>query len=232
MKHRVVGRKLGRTSAHRLALLRNMSASLFENERITTTLMKAKELRPFAERLVTLSKRETLHARRQILRHITDNLVVTKLFDTISARFAQRPGGYTRIIKLGPRRGDNAEMAIIELVGNENGRKTETPAPKDRAKKTGGRRATEAEAEAGAEPAPEKSDRKSGKKSARKGRAGKKAAAGAKAEEAKKPRASRKRGAGGSEVGASATKGTKGNKKTGASRKTGRSSSGGSSRSK
>lgn len=119
MKHRVVGRKLGRTSSHRLAVLRNLSSALFLRERITTTLMKAKELRPFAERLVTLSKRETLHARRQVLRHIHEKDVVAKLFDTISARFAQRPGGYTRILKLGPRRGDNAEMAIIELVGFE-----------------------------------------------------------------------------------------------------------------
>lgn len=119
MKHRVAGRKLGRTSAHRLALLRNLSKELFDKERLHTTLGKAKELRPFAERLVTLSKRETLHARRQVLRHIRDKQVVAKLFDTISARFAQRPGGYTRIIKLGPRRGDSAEMALIELVGAE-----------------------------------------------------------------------------------------------------------------
>ncbi len=119
MKHRVAGRKLGRTSAHRLALLRNLSAALFLRERITTTLGKAKELRPFAERLVTLSKRESLHARRQVLAHIHEKSIVSKLFDTLSARYAQRPGGYTRILKLGPRRGDNAEMAIIELVGYE-----------------------------------------------------------------------------------------------------------------
>jgi len=116
MKHRVAGRKLGRTSAHRLALLRNLSTSLFDKERITTTLMKAKELRPFAEKIVTLAKRETLHARRQVFQHIHDRSVVAKLFDSLSARYAQRPGGYTRIMKLGPRRGDNAEMAIIELV--------------------------------------------------------------------------------------------------------------------
>ena len=100
-------------------MLRNMSSSLFQHERIRTTLAKAKELRPFAEKLVTLSKRESLHARRQVLRHIHDRAVVTKLFDTISARYAQRPGGYTRILKLGPRRGDHAEMALIELVGSE-----------------------------------------------------------------------------------------------------------------
>jgi len=128
MKHRVAGRKLGRSTEHRLALLRNMSTSLFAAERIRTTLGKAKELRPFAERLVTLAKRETLHARRQVLRHIHDRDVVGKLFDTLSARYAQRPGGYTRIVKLGPRRGDCAEMAIIELVGAETAT-TEAPKP-------------------------------------------------------------------------------------------------------
>jgi large subunit ribosomal protein L17 len=123
MKHRVAGRKLGRTSMHRIALLRNLSTELFRHERIRTTLMKAKELRPFAERLITLSKRETLHARRLVLRDIHDKEVVSKMFDTISSRFAQRPGGYTRIVKLGPRRGDNAEMALIELIGAEAGKK-------------------------------------------------------------------------------------------------------------
>ena len=120
MRHRVAGRKLGRTSEHRLAMLRNMSTALFEREKIKTTLAKAKALRPFAEKLVTMSKRETLHARRQVLRHIKDPKVVAKLFDSLSARYAQRPGGYTRIIKLGPRRGDHAEMAIVELVGAED----------------------------------------------------------------------------------------------------------------
>ena len=129
MKHRVAGRKLGRSTEHRLALLRNMSTALFAAERIRTTLGKAKELRPFAERLVTLAKRETLHARRQVLRHIHDREVVGKLFDTLSARYAQRPGGYTRIVRLGPRRGDNAEMAIIELVGAETSPSAESPRP-------------------------------------------------------------------------------------------------------
>jgi large subunit ribosomal protein L17 len=102
-----------------VALLRNLSTALFDKERIKTTLAKAKELRPFAERLVTISKKETLHARRQVYRHIHDTKVVAKLFDNLSARYAQRPGGYTRIIKLGPRRGDHAEMAIIELVDSD-----------------------------------------------------------------------------------------------------------------
>jgi large subunit ribosomal protein L17 len=114
MKHRVAGRKLGRTSEHRLAVLRNLSTALFDKERIRTTLAKAKELRPFAERLLTISKRETLHARRRVLRHIHDTRVVAKMFDTLSARYAQRPGGYTRVLRLGPRRGDAAEMAIID----------------------------------------------------------------------------------------------------------------------
>ena len=156
MKHRVVGRKLGRTSAHRLALLRNLSTSLFDKERITTTLMKAKELRPFAERLLTLSKRETLHARRQVLRHIHQPGVVSKMFDTLSARYAQRPGGYTRIVKLGPRRGDSAEMAIIELVDYEPQQKKDKDKDKDK-DKAAGKGATRGRGkEAAAEAAPEK----------------------------------------------------------------------------
>src|SRR5678809_1383308 len=125
MKHRVVGRKLGRTSAHRLALLRNLSTSLFDKERITTTLMKAKELRPFAERLLTLSKRETLHARRQVLRHIQEKAVVSKMFDTLSARYAQRPGGYTRIVKLGPRRGSYPTSSMMAISALSPRRKQE-----------------------------------------------------------------------------------------------------------
>jgi large subunit ribosomal protein L17 len=119
MKHRVQGRKLGRTSAHRLAVLRNLSTELFRRERIRTTLMKAKELRPFAEKLITLSKRETLHARRLVLRDIHDKDIVSKMFDTLSSRYAQRPGGYTRIVKLGPRQGDAAAMVYLELVDYE-----------------------------------------------------------------------------------------------------------------
>jgi large subunit ribosomal protein L17 len=130
---------------HRTALLRNLSTELFRHERIRTTLMKAKELRPFAERLITLSKRETLHARRLVLRDIHDKDVVSKMFDTISSRFAQRPGGYTRIVKLGPRRGDNAEMALIELIGAETGKKTVTgPASGEAAAESGGKKDTKA----------------------------------------------------------------------------------------
>ncbi len=121
MRHRVAHRKLGRVTPHRTALLRNLATGLFEHGRIRTTLAKAKELRPFAERLITLAKREEgrLHARRLVLRDIHDPEVVKKLFDTLGARYASRAGGYTRILKLGQRRGDGAEMAIVELLGSE-----------------------------------------------------------------------------------------------------------------
>jgi large subunit ribosomal protein L17 len=173
MKHRVAGRKLGRTSMHRTALLRNLSTELFRHERIRTTLMKAKELRPFAEKLITLSKRETLHARRLVLRDIHDKDVVSKMFDTISSRFAQRPGGYTRIIKLGPRRGDNAEMALIELIGAEVGKKAVTPpstaaaTPETSGKKEAkGKAAAKPKAEKKAKPARD-ADEASAKKASR-----------------------------------------------------------------
>ncbi|HUG54017.1 MAG TPA: 50S ribosomal protein L17 [Vicinamibacteria bacterium] len=121
MRHRVGFRKLGRVTPHRTALLRNLATALFERERIRTTLMKAKELRPYAEKLITQAKRDDdrLHARRLVAREIHDLTVVKKLFDDLGARYATRPGGYTRILRLGPRRGDGAEMAIVELLGSE-----------------------------------------------------------------------------------------------------------------
>lgn len=121
MRHRVAHRKLGRITPHRMALLRNLATALFERERIRTTLMKAKELRPYAERLITLARRDDdrLHARRLAARALQDRTVMKKLFDDLGARFASRPGGYTRILRLGPRRGDGAEMAIVELIGSE-----------------------------------------------------------------------------------------------------------------
>ncbi len=121
MRHKVHHRKLGRKTAHRLATLRTMASALFEHERIQTTLMKAKELRPYAEKLITLAKRDDgkLHARRQVAASISDDAVVKKLFDTLGQRFSSRPGGYTRILRLGPRKGDGAEMAIVELIGSE-----------------------------------------------------------------------------------------------------------------
>ncbi len=121
MRHRVAHRKLGRTTPHRIALLRNLTAALFDKERIRTTLPKAKEVRSFAEKLITLARRENnrLHARRLAARDIQSPVVVKKLFETIGARFATRPGGYTRILRLGPRAGDGTEMAYLELVGYE-----------------------------------------------------------------------------------------------------------------
>ncbi len=116
MRHRKKGRTLSRTASHKKATMRNMATSLFRHERIETTTAKAKELRPFAERLITLGKRGDLHARRLAGRLIADRQVLGKLFDDIGPRFAERPGGYTRILKLGNRRGDAAEMALIELV--------------------------------------------------------------------------------------------------------------------
>jgi large subunit ribosomal protein L17 len=140
MRHRVAHRKLGRITPHRRALLRNLATALFERERIRTTLPKAKELRPFAEKLITLAKRDDnrLHARRLAARQLQSPAVVKKLFDTIGARFATRPGGYTRILRLGPRQGDGAEMAYLELVGYEykpeKAAKGEKTAPKADAK--------------------------------------------------------------------------------------------------
>ncbi len=117
MRHGKSGRKLGRSSAHRKAMFRNMVTSLFEHERIVTTEKKAKELRPIAEKMITLAKRGDLHARRQALSYIQSKDVVAKLFDEIQSQFTDRQGGYTRIIKTGNRQGDAAPMAIIELVG-------------------------------------------------------------------------------------------------------------------
>ena len=116
MRPRKKGRKLQRTASHRRAMLRNLATSLFRHERIETTTAKAKELRPYAERLITLARRGDLHARRLVARKIQDREVLGKLFDEISSRYAERPGGYTRILKLGNRKGDAAEISLIELV--------------------------------------------------------------------------------------------------------------------
>lgn len=116
MRHNVHGSKLGRTTAHRTAMFRNQLASLVQHERIRTTLHKAKALRPVAEKVITQGRTDTVHARRMVRRYLPNRTDIKRLFDKISPRFADRPGGYTRIIKLGPRRGDGAEMAILELV--------------------------------------------------------------------------------------------------------------------
>jgi len=119
MRHRKSGRKLGRTSSHRDAMFRNMVTSLFEHERIVTTREKAKELRPIAEKMISLAKRGDLHARRQALSYIRSKDIVEKLFTEIQEQFVDRKGGYTRILQTGSRKGDSAPMAIIELVGYE-----------------------------------------------------------------------------------------------------------------
>ena len=116
MRHRAKGRQLSRTSTHKRAMLNNMASSLFEHGRIVTTEAKAKELRPFAEKLITLARRGDLHARRLVERRIKDRYTLGKLFSEIGPRFAARPGGYTRILKLGHRPGDGADVARIELL--------------------------------------------------------------------------------------------------------------------
>ena len=141
MRHNLGYRKLGRVTEHRIALLRNQAIALLRHEKIETTMPKAKELRPFVERLITIAKRgvaagaangKSLHARRMVLAELPDKAVVGKLFDTLAPRFAERPGGYTRILRVGFRRGDSAEVAHVELVGSEYNPKAE--AEKDESK--------------------------------------------------------------------------------------------------
>jgi large subunit ribosomal protein L17 len=143
MKHRVVGRRLDRTTEHRTAMLRNMATSLFRHERITTTTPKAKELKRFAEKIVTLAKKGTPHARRIANRDVRDVEVLNKLFGSLADRFKARAGGYTRVVRVGRRHGDNAELAVIELVDRsaaaepeEKGeKKAAKPAKAEKAKK-------------------------------------------------------------------------------------------------
>ena len=144
MRHNVGHRKLGRVTEHRLALLRNQAIALLRHEKIETTMPKAKELRPFVERLITIAKRgvaagdangKTLHARRMVLAELPDTDVVGKLFETLAPRFADRPGGYTRILRVGYRRGDSAEVAHVELVGSEY-----NPPPRSRRKRAKAKR--------------------------------------------------------------------------------------------
>jgi large subunit ribosomal protein L17 len=183
MRHRVAHRKLGRVTEHRLAMLRNQATALLKHEHLTTTVPRAKELRPFVERLITIAKRgvadgaangKALTARRLVLQNLQDREVVGKLFDTIAPRFASRPGGYTRLLRVGYRRGDSAEVAQVELVGSEYDptKKAEAPTeegakPKDKTKGVGNRLKAAAE-------------RLRGKKSEEEGGKGKKASAPAK----------------------------------------------------
>ncbi len=209
MRHNVRGRKLGRSTAHRIALFRNQLAALVAKEKIVTTLHKAKELRPIAERVITRGRKDSVASRRWVRRWLDDRELVKKLFDDIAPRFMERPGGYLRIVKLGPRIGDGAEMAVIELVGGadeetsgKKGSHKSKSSAKKRAAKTrrGGKKAAPAEAaeeaEAGAEaeatpkPKAKKAAAKkaAAKKSAAKKPAAKKAAA-KEASGAKKPKA-------------------------------------------
>ena len=174
MRHGMANRKLGRTSSHRMAMFRNQLASLIGNERIVTTLPKAKELRPLIEKLITLGKNDSVHARRNAAKMVQDDAMVAKLFGTLGPRFAERPGGYTRIIKLGARRGDAAEMAILEFVGYELVTEAKTATPAAAASKRGKKKEEAADAEAEAAPAEEK-------------KAAKKKAAPKKKEAAEKP---------------------------------------------
>ena len=145
MRHRVAHRKLGRVTEHRLSLLRNQAQALLRHERISTTVAKAKELRPFVEHLITVAKRgiadggdtiRAVNARRTVRRDLADRAVASKLFDTIAPRFADRPGGYTRLLRLGFRRGDAAEMAQVELIGSEYNPDLEKPKDDRKAEET------------------------------------------------------------------------------------------------
>ena len=153
MRHRVAHRTLGRVTEHRIAMLRNQATNLLRHEHLTTTVPKAKELRPFVERIITIAKRgiaageangKMLNARRLVMHDLQDGDVVTKLFDTIAPRFAERPGGYTRLLRIGFRRGDSAEVAQVELIGSEFNPKAKTgeetkAEEKPKAKGVGGR---------------------------------------------------------------------------------------------
>jgi large subunit ribosomal protein L17 len=130
MRHGMAGRKLNRTSAHRKAMFANMAASLIKHEQIKTTLPKAKDLRPYVERLVTLGKRGGLHARRQALSILRDEVMTAKLFGTLAERYASRNGGYTRVLKAGFRHGDSAPMAVIEFVDRDLSAKGQDSGPK------------------------------------------------------------------------------------------------------
>ncbi len=130
MRHGVAGRKLGVTSTHRLAMFRNMAVALIKHEQITTTLPKAKELRPVAEKLITLGKRGGLHARRQAYAELRDDVIVGKLFTTLAERYKERQGGYCRVLKAGMRHGDAADMAVIELVDRDPSAKGQDSGPR------------------------------------------------------------------------------------------------------
>ncbi|ATJ91213.1 50S ribosomal protein L17 [Acetobacter senegalensis] len=136
MRHRIAGRKLGVTSSHRAAMFRNMAVALLKHEQITTTLPKAKELRPVVEKLITLGKRGDLHARRQAFAMLRDDVIVKKLFSAIAERYKGRTGGYSRVMRAGMRYGDAADMAVIELVDRDVSAKGQDSGPRPEATET------------------------------------------------------------------------------------------------
>jgi large subunit ribosomal protein L17 len=148
MRHLKSGRKLNRTSSHRWALMRNLVTALLRDEKIRTTDPKAKELRRWADRVITLGKQGSLHARRRALGIVQDKAVVRKLFDTIGPRFKDRPGGYTRIIKIGQRRGDAAPLSLIELVAGSDAHAGQAPSGGEKKGRRSRRRKAEEEASA------------------------------------------------------------------------------------
>ena len=163
MRHRKAGRQLGRDSAHRRALYRNLVTELLRYERITTTDAKAREIRPIAEKMITLGRRGDLHARRQALRYIYDRYVVEKVFEDLAPRMADRPGGYLRITRLEPRKGDGAKMAVIETVDYQEAAAAASVEAEDAASAEESEAAAETEATAAveepeAEEAPEAED--------------------------------------------------------------------------
>jgi large subunit ribosomal protein L17 len=170
MRHRVAGRQLGRTSEHRLAMRRNLVASLFEHETVSTTMEKAKEVRPFAEKLITLAKKGTLAARRRAIsllgnrdvveyedgKAVKKGTIVGKLFSELGPRYLERPGGYTRIIRLPLRRlGDNGRLVLLQLIGEDEEVKKETKAPARKRSRKKAKKAAKAEAAAEADESPE-----------------------------------------------------------------------------
>jgi large subunit ribosomal protein L17 len=201
MRHRVAYRKLGRVTEHRLAMLRNQATALLRHEHLTTTVPRAKELRPFVERLISIAKRasayggpgkheangKALHARRLVMQEIQDRDVVSKLFDSLAPRFADRPGGYTRLLRIGYRKGDSAEVAQVELVGSEFNPRAKAEAEakgeaeKPKTKGVGGRLRAAAErlrggkkAESAATESAAATEAKAAKRAAKKGTAGRK----------------------------------------------------------
>jgi large subunit ribosomal protein L17 len=205
MRHRVAYRKLGRVTEHRLAMLRNQATALLRYEHVTTTVPRAKELRPFVERLISIAKRattngapkrgaaaadgaaRTLHARRLVMQDLQDRDVVSKLFDSLAPRFADRPGGYTRLLRIGYRKGDSAEVAQVELVGSEFNPRAKAEADakgeaeKPKTKGVGGRLRAAAErlrggkkAESAASESAAATEAKAAKRAAKKGTAGRK----------------------------------------------------------